>query len=217
MSTKTKNVGVSPFEGLEMNPNGVIIMNKTEQISEASAKPAKTTAAATKKTPVKKAEPVKKTEEEPQVQKQDFAELVNELSEKETILQKKEEELQKKEAELKKLAQDMMEAAKMLKAAEEINAKKEKEKMAEQNNTTSTQNATTNNQQVVAAETKSIDELIKMQQDQFNNMTVKVETEDCWTQTKKGFCMGAGAAAGAGLVIGAISLLTALCGGGSND
>lgn len=206
MSTKTKN-GVSPFEGLEMNPNGVIIMNKTEPISEASAKPAKTTAAAAKKTSAKKAEPVKKAEEEPQVQKQDFAELVNELAEKETALQKKEEELQKKEAELKKQAQDMMKAAEMLKAAEEINAKKE-DTMAEQN-------TTTNDQPV--AEAKSIDELIKMQQEQFNHLNVKVETEDYWTQAKKGFCMGAGAAAGAGLVIGAISLLTALCGGGSND
>ena len=65
----------------------------------------------------------------------------------------------------------------------------------------------------------ALDDLQKMQADVMSNMrmTVHLETEDCWTQMKKGFCTGVGVAAGATLVVGAVQLLISLCGGGSSD
>ena len=65
----------------------------------------------------------------------------------------------------------------------------------------------------------ALSDLQKMQADVMSNMrmTVHLETEDCWTQMKKGFCTGVGVAAGATLVVGAVQLLISLCGGGSSD
>ena len=206
MATKTKQtaMGASPFDALAIE-NGVVILNNTEPIDQAKPEPAPKKKAAAKKKADEVAKPEQSTTQyeqpkEETVERKSFDEIVREMDEREA-------ELNKREAELKATAERLKNAAEMIKAAEETN-NKEKETMAEKKETPA---VTTN------LENLNIEELIKKQHDEFDKMTVKVETEDCWTQTKKGFCMGAGAAAGAGLVIGALSLIASCFGGGSAE
>ena len=207
MATKTKQttMGVSSLDALAFE-NGVVVLNNTEPIDQAKPDHAPKKKAAAKKKADEVAKPEQSTTQSEQpkeetVERKSFDEIVREMDEREA-------ELNKREAELKATSEKLKKAAEMIKAAEEANNIKENKTMAEKKENTPT---------APNLENLNIEEIIKQQQAEFGKLTVKVETEDCWTQTKKGFCMGAGAAAGAGLVIGALSLIASCFGGGSAE
>lgn len=210
MATKTKTtMSASPFDALAIE-NGVVILNNPETIDQAKSEPKKKTSSKKKAVEAQPEQPQEETvkPDNDGVQVQSIESYVNELNEREATVAAAEKALAEKEAELKATAEKLKTAAEMIKAAETNKEVKENKTMAEKKETTPA---------VPNLENLNMEELIKQQQAEFGKLTVKVETEDCWTQTKKGFCMGAGAAAGAGLVIGALSLIASCFGGGSGE
>lgn len=207
MSTKTVTrpmVGTSPFDGLNI-VDGVIVQNKCTPIKD-EATPAKK---AVKKSTVKKTAE-KKPEEKQEVKKETFEEVSENISKKEAELAAREEALKKAEIENAKKKALLDQGVQMLMVQQmKGNTMAEENKKETENKNTTTASSIDDAMSIIEKKRKENAEWL-------NSCTVKIETEDCWTQTKKGFCMGAGAAAGAGIVLGAIQFIVSLCGGDSN-
>ncbi len=203
MSTKIKSMSVSPFDGLGVTENGVVILNNTEPITTET--PKKTSS---KKKAAAKPAPVETSNQEtPQVETKSLEEIANEISAKEAALAAKEAELNEKQARLQK-------AAEILQQAEELAAKKHEEANNKENKIMA------NNTQTPASKPLSemtLEEVLAAQKAAFDGNSVKVETEDYWTTAKKGFIAGAATAGGVLTVVGLVKLGCYLLGGGSDN
>ena len=204
MSTKIKSMSVSPFDGLDVTENGVVILNNTEPIPTETPKKANS-----KKKAAAKPAPVETSNQEtPQVKSKTLAEIANEISAKEAALAAKKAELNEKQARLQK-------AAEILQQAEELAAKKHEEANNKENKIMANANNTQPASKPLSEMT--LEEVLAAQKAAFDGNTVKVESEDYWTTAKKGFVAGAATAGGVLTVVGLVKLGCYLLGGGSDN
>ncbi|MBR1987833.1 MAG: hypothetical protein IKA36_02215 [Clostridia bacterium] len=217
MSTKVKTVKTRKVENLNSSlsaldmVDGIVINNAVplEEENKSTKKRSKKVAPAPVEETSKPAEEPAAPTKEAGVQVQSFESYVNELNEREAAIAAAEKALADKDAKLNEKAANLTKAAEMLAAAQNnTNQQKGNKTMAEKKETTTADHNLGD---------LNMNEIIQQQQAEFGKLTVELKSEDYWTTAKKSFIGGASAAAGAGLVLVAATLIARCLGGGSSD